>query len=263
MPFNRAKKARHAAAFLAGLLALSGCVGSTGGDLFPLEASARGAPGASESFVNGKGFAVTLARADVLVGALYLNRARPTSVASGTSCTLNGIYVAEIAGPLVIDALASEPQAFPGLGQATADRALTAEVWLTGGDSDAVDDPSVILDVAGSAERGGVSRSFEGKLTIGANRLAPTPVAEPGLKPICKQRIVSPIPVDLRPARGSRLALTVDPTRLFANVDLDTLASDADGVLHFDDDPATATAASTNLYVGLGATATYSLELER
>jgi hypothetical protein len=251
------------AALAAATLTLTACVGSTGGDLFPLAATARGAPASGESFVNGKGYRVTLTRADVLVGALYLNRTLPTSVSSGTSCTLNGVYVAEVPGPVVVDALSSEPQPFPSVGEATADRALTGEVWLTSGNVDEPDDPSVILDVAGDVELAGGIRSFEGQLTIGANRLGPTPAAEPGLKPICKERIVSPIPVDLRPARGDHLALTIDPTRMLANVDFATLEPDDDGTFRFADDPASATQASTNLYVGLRATGVYTLELDR
>ena len=239
---------------------LTACVGSTGGDLFALEASARGAAHAADGFVNGKGYRVTLTRANVLVGALYLNRAVPTSVSSGTSCTLSGVYVAEVPGPLLVDALSPEPQPFPRLGEATADRAHTGEVWLMGANVDDPHDSSVILDVAGSAERDGVSQGFEGALTIGENRLGTTPAAEPGQKPICKERIVSPVPVDATVARGEHLTLTIDPTRLFANVDFATLAPDAAGMLRFDDDPATSTPASTNLYGALQATDTYTLE---
>jgi hypothetical protein len=245
-------------------LATGGCVGSTGGDLFTLEAYARGSAGAGDTFVNAKGFRVTLTRANILVGAVYLNRAVPTSVSSGTSCTLNGIYVAEVAGPLVLDALSPSLQAFPGGGTATAERARSGEVWLTGGDVNDPHDDSVILDVAGTVERDGERHEFEAALTIGDNRLGVTPPESPGLKPICKERIVSPISVDVTPARGENLLLTVDPTRFFANVDFDTLTPDSAGVLHFDDDPATATAASTNLYVGLRASAgVYDLELAR
>jgi hypothetical protein len=235
-------------------LALGGCVGSTGGDQFEFGAFARGAADARAPFVNGKGYTVTLARANVHIGAVYLNRAVPTSVSSNTSCTLSGIYVAEVTGPLEVDALSPEPQPFPASGEATADEARTAEVWLTGGDVNEPHDATVILDVAGDAERAGRSRPFEGRLSIGENRLEPAPPAEPGQRPICKERIVSPIAVDVTPARGEELALTLDPRRMFANVDFSELPAGDDGTLHFDDDPETATPASTNLYIGLRAT---------
>lgn len=235
-------------------LALGGCVGSTGGDLFEFDAFARGHADASLPFVNGKGYSVTLTRAHVQIGAVYLNRAVPTSVSSNTSCTLSGIYSAEVTSPLEVDALSTEPQPFPATGEATADEARTGEVWLTGGDVNAPDDPTVILDVAGTAERDGAAQPFEGALTIGENRLEPAPPEEPGQKPICKERIVSPIAIDVTPARGESLTLTVDPRSMFANVDFSELTPGDDGVLRFDDDPSTATPASTNLYIGLRAT---------
>jgi hypothetical protein len=243
--------------------ALGGCVGSTGGDLFEFDAFARGHADAGAPFVNGKGYTVALTRAHVRVGAVYLNRAVPTSVSSNTSCTLPGIYVAEVTSPLEVDALSSEPQPFVASGEATADGARTGEVWLTGGDVNDPEDPTVILDVAGSAERGATTQPFEGQLSIGQNRVAPTPPAEPGQRPICKERIVSPIVVDVAPRRGETLALTIDPRSMFANVDFSELAADGDGVLHFDDDPTTATPASTNLYVGLRATSSvYGIAFE-
>jgi hypothetical protein len=236
-------------------LALTGCVGTTGGDEFSFQAFARGPEGVSApyDFVNGKGYRVSLERARVHVGAAYLNRSAPTSVSASTSCTLAGIYSAEVAGALDVDALSDVPQPFPVAGRATSDRARTGEVWLTGRDVNDPADSTVILDVAGTASREGESRAFAGQLTIGENRVQPTPSAEPGLKPICKERIVSPIPVDVTPARGGRLTLAIEPAKMFANVDFFELAADAGGTLEFDDDPATATPASTNLYIGLRA----------
>jgi len=245
-------------------LALGGCVGSTGGDLFEFDAYARGHADATAPFVNGKGYTVTLARAHVRLGGVYLNRAVPTSVSSNTSCTLAGVYVAEVTSPLEVDALSPEPQPFPARGEATADVARTGEVWLTGGDVNNPDDATVILDVAGNAERDGTSAAFEGQLTIGENRAEPAPPEEPGQRPICKERIVSPIVVDVTPARGDKLVLTIDPRSMFANVDFSELEPGDDGNLQFDDDPNTATPASTNLYVGLRATSSvYDFAFER
>jgi hypothetical protein len=248
-------------------LALSGtgCVGTTGGDTFSFEAFGRGAgTGTAESpAVTGLGYTLVLTRARVHVGALYLNRAAPTSVSSDTSCTLSGVYVAEVPLPLELDALSSERQPFPGLGQATAELAQTGEVWLTGGDVNEPSDETVILDVAGVAERQGARFPFEGMLTIGENRLEPTPPELPGLKPICKERIVSPVPALVTPERGRALALTVDAARMFSNVEFSELAMDGEGIYHFDDDPSTATPASENLYIGLrAATGIYQFGLE-
>lgn len=240
----------------------SSCVGSTGGDLFAFEATASGpaaSDGRSYSFQSGRGYAVTLTRARVHVGALYLNRSLATSVSSDTSCTLAGIYVAEVTRGFDVDALSPEPQPFPELGQGTADRAYTGEVWLTSGDVNAESDPRTVLDVAGVAERDGRTYPFEARLTIGPNRLEmPPSPAVPGAKPICKQRIVTPIPVNAVPSRDGTLHLQIDPAGFFRNVDFSTLRASADGVFRFDDSGATQ--ASANLYAGLRAIGTYQFD---
>ncbi|HEX5097886.1 MAG TPA: hypothetical protein VFV94_00225 [Polyangiaceae bacterium] len=236
-------------------LATTACVGTTGGDTFSFEAFGRGAGTGTvdNPSVTGLGYTLALTRANVHVGALYLTRAARASVSSDTSCMLPGVYVAEVPFALELDALSTERQPFPALGQATAELAQAGEVWLTGGDVNDASDRTVILDVAGLAERDGTRFPFEGKLTIGENRLEPTPPELPGLKPICKERIVSPVPVRVTPERGLALTLTVDAARMFSNVDFSELAADADGIYHFDDDPSTSTPASENLYIGLRA----------
>lgn len=244
-------------------LLLGGCVGSTGGDLFAFEATASGpaeSDGSSYSFESGRGYTVTLSRARVHVGAVYLNRSVTTSVASDTSCALAGIYVAEVTSGFDVDALSPEPQPFPELGQGTADRAYTGEVWLTSGDVNAESDPRTVLDVAGVAERDGTAYPFEARLTIGPNRLEMPPnAAVPGAKPICKQRIVTPIPVNAVPSRDGQLHLQIDPAGFFRNVDFSTLRESSNGVFRFDDSGATQ--ASANLYAGLRASAgTYQFE---
>ena len=246
--------ARVAGAWLLAVAA-SGCVGTTGGDTFSFEAFARGAgTGTADTpYVNGLGYSLVLTRARVHVGAMYVNRAAPTSVSSDTSCTLPDVYVAEVPFPLEVDALAVEPVRFPALGQATADHGRTGEVWLTGGDVNDPSDSTVILAVAGTATRGNAEYPFEGALTIGDNRLQPTPPELPGLKPICKERIVTPIPTDVTLARDGRLTLTIDAARMFSNVDFSLLEAGGDGVYRFEDDPSKADAASINLYVGLRA----------
>jgi hypothetical protein len=246
--------------------ALSGCVGTTGGDVFSFEAFAAGpaaADGTAYAF-DARGYAVTLERARIHVGAAYLNRAVPTSGAGlDTSCTLAGIYSAEVPAELEVDALSPELQPFPALGQATADAAFTGEVWLNHGDIDDPGDTTVILDVAGSAEKDGVLYPFEGKLTIGENRVRAAPPATPGAHPICKERVVTPIAVNVAPARGGRLVLRIDPARMFANVDFAELTTSRDGVLLFDDSRETedhpVDQPSKALYQGLRSTSTYAL----
>jgi hypothetical protein len=238
---------------------LTGCGGSAGGETFSFEAFAKGpegADGTTYSFER-RGYAIALTRADVLVGAVYLNRAVATSVSSDTSCTLAGIYVSEVLPGFVVNAISPEIQAFSQPGRTTSDPASTGEIWLNAANVNDPSDSSVVLDVAGTAERDGVSYPFQGKLTIGTNRLAPTRPETPGAKPICKERVVSPIRVDIVPAPGGRLVLTVDPAGMFTNVDFSMLEPGTGtidcpaGVYCFDDE--SGNKPSENLYNGLHA----------
>lgn len=208
--------------------ALAGCVGTTGGDLVSFDAYAAGPEDAHEgqpySFRSGRGYDVTLTRARLHVGAVYLNRSRPTSVGADQSCQLPGIYVAQVTSGLDVDALSPALQPFPQKGFATTEHASSAEVWLFGqGDINAEDDSTVILDVAGIARKDGAEYPFDGTVTIGRNRELPSPPETPGANPICKQRIASPIPVDLAITPGQDLILRVDPAGLFSNVEFSGL----------------------------------------
>jgi hypothetical protein len=214
-------------------IALTSCVGSTGSDLFTFDAAAAGpedaVAGQPLSFSTGRGYQVTLTRAKVHVGAVYLNKAIPISGAQATSCILPGIYVAQVTAGLDIDALSPALQPFPVKGEAIEALAIAGEVWLTGGDVNAAEDSTVILDVAGTAKKAGSAYPFEGKLTIGNNRLGPiNDPSQPGAHPICKERIVSPIPLRLDVRAGGSLLVRVDPRGLFRNVEFSELDPVAD-----------------------------------
>ncbi len=231
----RARVLHTAAAVLLLLGAAQSCVGSTGGELVDFEAYAAGPEGltAGEPYVfeTDRGFEVELEQAMLHVGGVYLNRSVPTSVASDTSCYLSGTYVAEVTEGRDVDVLDPSPQPFPARGFGTSERARTAEVWLSGGPIDAANDPTLIARVRGVARRGAEEYPFEGNITISENRKVPPPdPALPGAKPICKQRIVTPIEVDLRPEDGGTLALRIDPAGWFQNVDFAALEQT-------DDDP--------------------------
>jgi hypothetical protein len=239
---------------LAALTAASiGCVGTTGGDLITFHAAASGpadVSGGRLSFVSGSGYRVTLTRARFHVGAIYLNETVPISGSQETSCILPGVYVAQVTRGIDVDALSSSPQPFPETGEGIANRATAGEVWLTGGDVNALDDSTVVLDLEGTAEGGGATYPFSGRISIGKNRDdgARDP-ARPGASPICKQRIVSPIPADLRPEASGSLLLRIDPRGLFNTVDFSTLKAGSGGRYVFDD--GSATQASLALYTAL------------
>jgi hypothetical protein len=250
-----------AALFVVGALATA-CIGTTGSELVTFEAFASGpqdVPADTRegqrglSFVNGRGWSITLTRAKLHIGALYLNRSVPVSGGQERECFLPGVYVAQVLEGVDIDALSPSPQRFPELGSGTADLAVTGEVWLTRGRIDALDDRTVIADVAGSATRGAESMRFEGTITIGKNRSRTdgTDPARPGANPLCAERIVTQIPTSIRPTNGGKLFLRVDPRNWFDNVELGELAPvSPTSDLHIIPDDSSNQPA-TNLYGGL------------
>lgn len=256
--------------FVTALSALTGCVGTTGGELLTLDAFAAGPEDATAgepyTFETSRGYSVTLGRATLHVGAVYLNQSRPASVGSDTSCYLPGVYVAEVTSGLDVDLLSPELQPFPEPGSGITGPALAGEVWLFGGeDVNEITDKTVILDVAGVARKDGADYPFEGEITISDNRaIPPASPAQPGANPICKQRIVTPIPVDLDLEAGDSLVLRVDPAGLFDRVEVSDLppGTGTPPVHRFQDSDATAP--DRALYDGLRSIeGTYRFAIER
>jgi hypothetical protein len=211
------------------LLALCACGSSTGGALVTFHAAAAGpadaVAGQPLAFQNALGYQVTLTRATLRVGSVYLNRSNPIAGAQVQSCVLPGIYSGQVTSPLVVDVLSPAPQPFPADGEGTADESHSAEVWLFGTDPFAIDDATVIADVAGTATRDGTSLAFTGQFTIGANRNAQPNPALPGSNPLCRLRIVTGIRVDFTLAQGGTLLLRVDPRAWFDQVDFAQIPS--------------------------------------
>jgi hypothetical protein len=234
------------AAAIAGLV-VSAC-GSTGGHVVTFDVAARGADGAS-AIDTSLGWHVGLTRATLHLGAVYLNLSRPISVSQETNCIQPGVYTAEELSPLDVDVLSTSLQPFPAPGDGTDDEAVTGEVWLTGGDINADSDSTPIADLAGTATRAAQVVPFTATITISSkNRgIAATDPSQPSQHPICKQRIVSPIQIDLRPHDGGTLVIAVDTRLWFDNVDFTALPPD--GV--FPD--TNANTASQNLFSGVRA----------
>ncbi|MFO0659989.1 MAG: hypothetical protein U0165_09190 [Polyangiaceae bacterium] len=136
---------------------LTGCVGTTGSDLVTFTAEVRGpsvdANGAY-SFSTSRGYDVTLNKAKMHIGALYLNRSVPQIGIQETSCVLPGIYVAQVTTGLDINLLTGQPVPFPASGEGSADRARVAEIWLNGADINADEDGTFVLAIEGTARRG-------------------------------------------------------------------------------------------------------------
>lgn len=245
------------------VLAIAACNGTTGSTLVSFTAAAAGPADATPqmTFTSGRGFAVTLTKAKLHVGALYLNQSQPVSGAQETSCVLPGTYVAEVTRGMDVDLLSPAPQVFPARGDGTTLPAVVGEVWLTNGDVNEVESAQPVLEVEGTVVVEGAALPFSGKLTIGSNRVQPSnDPSLPGAHPICKQRIVSPIPVGITPSTGGSLLLRVDPRAFFATVDFAELHRfSVDPPLYgFVDAPADQP--SINLYDSLRSGAAYSFE---
>lgn len=239
---------------------LGGCVGQTGGDtvVFPVAASGPSDATAGQPlvFMSG-GFDVTLTRAKLHVGAVYLNQSAPVSGGQATGCYLTGTYVAEETSSLEVDLLDPAPQRFPAPALGITDPAVrVGEVWLAGGDINAASDSTAILVVAGTATQGGTALPFTGTLTIGTNRQAQTSGAAGG-SPICKARIVSPIPAPVTVQATGGLLLRIDPRRFFELVDFSQLPVDPQsGGRVFPDGPGVV--AAQNLFSNLHSIAPYT-----
>jgi hypothetical protein len=248
--------------WLAGLLFVCGCGGTTGSALVTFSGEASGpsdASGGPLSFTTGSGADVTLSKAQLHLGAVYLNQSVPASGAAAEPCISPGIYVAELFGGLDVDLLSPDAVAFPGSGEGTETEAHTAEVWLVSGgagargDVDASDDSEPILQVLGDATQDGASYPFSATVTIGANRKPKvTSAAMPGANPICHQRIVSPILLDITPTPGGILRLRIDPRPMFNAVDFAQATQISDAPLAYEI-PDTTSGAGGALFKGLTA----------
>ncbi len=230
------------------------CVGTTGGQIIDFDAAASGPKDANGELTfdieitNGTRWTVDLTKATLHVGAMYLDDSLPVSGAQNTACILPGTYVAEVTTGLDVDLLSSGLQHFPSRGHGTTLSVQAAQVWLTHGDVDTIADPDPypILDIEGTASLGSDVRPFVGTITISSNR-ANTAGNFPGAYPICKQRIVSPIPTTVGVQAAGGLLLTIDPRQLFNNVDFGQLAN-VSGSYVFSDDPSDSNPSSLTFY---------------
>jgi hypothetical protein len=232
------------------LLVLAACVDTTGSALVTFHAAAAGpadATGGPLTFGD-----ITITKAKLHVGAVYLRLTQPSAGSQEQPCILPAYtYNGEVREGFDVDLLSPDPQPFPVDGSGTADSSLIAEVWLTGGPVDATEDRTVILDLMGTA----AGKPFSASFHIGANFALPGSPGQPGAHAICKQRIVTPIRLDppFAPTQGGTLLVRVDPRGWFTNVDFTKLA--ADGAFPDSNDDQN----SLNLFNAMSATAGYSV----
>jgi hypothetical protein len=206
----------------AALPALS-CTGTTGYQLVVFNAVAEGPADAQAgyTFSNELGFQVTLTKAVMHVGALYLDQSVPTAGSAEGTCTLPGTYVGEVRDGRDVDMLDPTPQAFPAQGDGSTIPAAVGQVWLSGPDVNSMSSQADALDIEGTVARlDGTSFPFFGAISIDTSSFPPPQSAAlPGTSPICEQRIVREILVDITLSQGGTLILHLDPKALFSNVD--------------------------------------------
>jgi hypothetical protein len=246
---TRSSLVRRGAGAVTSLLLLAGCVETTGGQLVSFSMVASGDPNVvsggplefSAPSLDGSTFDVTLSRARLHVGAVYLSQVNPQNYTLETGCVQSGVYTGEVRGGLDVDLLDPSPQPFPVEGTGTDRPTAAAELWLTGGDILADVDRTVILAVTGTATRGAEAYPFEASFTISSNRVTPPRnPALPGSNPLCEKRIIAPIAVSTTLVQGATVALLVDPRAYFASVDFSKLEKVADSppLYRFTDDVA-------------------------
>jgi hypothetical protein len=206
-------------------LLLAACNGTTGGALVSFSAYAEGAPQASAPFTAGD-YEIHLTSAQMRVGAVYFDESPPSTGFDGPVCITPDIYAAQVSGGVEVDLLKDQPQEFSVYGDGSNSVAASWDLWLTDGD---INEANIahIVDLQGSATRisDGAVFSFGAVVTINANRQIPaSDPSQPGLNPICKQRIVQIGGIDLKFYQGGSLYVTIDPRVWFRrNLDFSSL----------------------------------------
>lgn len=247
---NPLRRVAVALAVVAGVGVGAACVGSTGSPRFAFEARAGGAPREGSGplrFTNEVGWDVTLERADVTLGPIYLNVVAPlgaqslrelfvkTAWAHGESHLSSGRVVGEVLAQVRFDALSPSLVPFPVVGAITQEQVRTAEVWYypePGVSPDTTKIDTVALDVAGAARRGDRAVRFRGKLILDDAWQRSASSGSRGAQSIAEIRRVRGIASSFYPREGGHLEITFDVKRLFRGADFDNLASnpsDKDG----------------------------------
>jgi hypothetical protein len=253
---------RHVA-LVGAFLSLLSCTGTTGYKLVSFYAAAQGPPDAQPgyTFTNDRGYQVSLSRAVIHIGAMYLDESVPTSGAAEGTCTLPGTYVGEVLGGRDVDMLYPGIQPFPVAGDGSTIPAAVGQVWLSGPDVTASGQTAPqsilpdVLDIAGTATKNGTTIQFAGAISIEPGNGTPNRVL-PGSNPICEQRIVGKIVVHITLSQSGTLILHLDPKVLFTNVDFSGLphaSSDSKLYAFFKNGDSNADQPTRNLYSNLRA----------
>lgn len=218
-------------ALVATAMAAAACNGTTGDQLITFPVYAAGARDAGQPFKAGE-WTIQLTYAHMYVGAIYVNEApsQNGSTFNTPACIEEGVYCGQVTTGLDVDLLNPSPQAFPVQGSGSADLGLSWELYMVDGDVNAPQN-NYVTDVNGTHQarntadlQGTATRASDGKtfswyatITINAeNRGEPAQEpGQPGLNPICHQRIINFAGISMQLHQGGQMLLTIDPRTWF------------------------------------------------
>jgi len=229
----------------------AGC-GSAGSARFLFDARAAGIDrDASQplTFTNEPGWTITLSKATVTIGPVYLNVIAPLRDEMTTLLPWLGVKrafgdddhlgagreVGEVLAQITFDALSPSFMPFPVQGTMTQEQIRTAEIWLwppPGTAPEAVNIDTSAVDFAGEAVRDNARVRFRGALILNDAWTSDAKPGERSAQPVTSLRKVRGVPTTFFPTEGGRLEIRVDVRPLFRGADFSNLTSnpsDKDG----------------------------------
>lgn len=251
-----------------------GCAGTTGTKKVAFEAYAGGVAASRLPFTTERGFEVTLTRATLTFGPVYLNVIAPRSAttvegtrerfsferyahAHGEDHLGSGRVVGEVLGQVTIDALSSNLVRFPVPGVVTNESVRTADVWFYPGDGQDPETKRVpaALSIEGVARQSGKVTPFRGALVLDDAWLPEAAAGSREARTLADIRRVRGIATSFVPDEGGRLEIRFDVRPLLRGADFGALESnptEADGAKRLVQAKATgADQVMTNLFQGL------------
>ena len=209
-------------------IAGAACNGTTGDNLIQFTPYAAGVAEAQQPF-DAFGWRIQLTSASMYIGAVYFDESPPQSSFDSTECNVSDTFAAQVPGGVQVNLLSTEPQEFSVYGSGSADTALSWDLWFANGD---INQPNtlptamltgyatLISDPTQVIAFGAIVNINPGEDGAGARGIPASDPALPGAYPICKQRIVQIVGIDLafgqdNPNVNGKLLVTVDPRAWF------------------------------------------------
>ncbi len=209
-------------------VAAAACNGTTGDNLIQFTPYASGVAAAQEPF-DAFGWRIQLTSASMYIGAVYFDESPPQTSFDSTECNVSDTFAAQVPGGVQVNLLSTTPQEFSVYGSGSADTALSWDLWFANGDINQANTlPTATLtgyatnlsDPKQVISFGAIVNINPGESGAGARGMPASNPALPGAYPICKQRIVQIVGIDLQFGQtnsnvNGALLVTVDPRAWF------------------------------------------------